>query len=253
MQGLQIYELNICSNNRTISLAKRQAFADCCELPQVWRKCFPKQSRNANIYGKMFTFIILIMIISIGRCYAKILILIYIDIDIDIIEKLLEKDPALQQRTSMTIRQIISLLEFCLRSTYFTFQNKYFEQVEGTAMGSPISPIVANLYMEDLETKAIQTAPHPPVFWKMFVDDTFVIFKASHKQEFLDHINSIDHYMQFTSEESREDGSMPFLGMLIIPQLWKMVVSKPQSIGNLPTQICIYSGTVNIQYLPSIV
>ena len=80
---------------------------------------------------------------------------------IDIIEKLLEKDPALQQRTSMTIRQIISLLEFCLRSTYFTFQNKYFEQVEGTAMGSPISSIVANLYMEDLETKAIQTAPHP--------------------------------------------------------------------------------------------
>ena len=48
-------ELNIFSNNRTISLAKRQAFADCCELPQVWRKCFPKQSRNAKVYGKMFT------------------------------------------------------------------------------------------------------------------------------------------------------------------------------------------------------
>ena len=137
---------------------------------------------------------------------------------IDIIEKLLEKDPGLQQRTSMTIRQIISLLEFCLRSTYFTVQNKYFEQVEGTAMGSPISPIVANLYMEDLETKAIQTAPHTPVFWKRFVDDTFVIIKASHKQEFLDHINSIDHHIQFTSEGSREDGSMPFLDMLIIPQ-----------------------------------
>ena len=56
----------------------------------------------------------------------------------------------------MNIRQITSLLEFCLRSTYFTFQNKYYEQIEGTAMGSPISPIVAKLYMEDLETKAIQ-------------------------------------------------------------------------------------------------
>ena len=85
-------------------------------------------------------------------------------------------------------------------------------------MGSPISPIVANLYMEDLETKAIQTAPHPPAFWKRSVDDTFVIIKASHKLEFLDHINSIDHNIQFTSEESREDGSMPFLDMLIIPQ-----------------------------------
>ena len=92
---------------------------------------------------------------------------------IDIIVKLLEKDPALKQRTSMTIRHITSLLEFCLRSTYFTFQNKYFEQIEGTAVGSPISPIVANLYMEDLETKAIQTALHPPKFWKRFVDVTF--------------------------------------------------------------------------------
>ena len=137
---------------------------------------------------------------------------------IGIITKLLEKDPSLHNRTTMNIRQITSLLEFCLRSTYFTFQNKYYEQIEGTAMGSPISPIVANLYMEDLETKAIQSAPHTPAFWKRFVDDTFVIIKSSHKQEFLDHINSIDSNIQFTSEESREDGSMPFLDMLIIPQ-----------------------------------
>ena len=63
-------------------------------------------------------------------------------------------------------------------------------------MGSPISPIVANLYMEDLETKAIHTAPHPSAFWKRFVDDTFAIIKAPHKLEFLDHINSIDHNIQ---------------------------------------------------------
>ena len=51
-------EVNIFSNNRTNSLAKRHAFAHCCEFPQVWRKCFTKQSRNAKVYGKMFTFII---------------------------------------------------------------------------------------------------------------------------------------------------------------------------------------------------
>ena len=35
-------------------------------------------------------------------------------------------------------------------------------RVEGAAMGSPVSPIVANLYMEYLEQKALSTAPHPP-------------------------------------------------------------------------------------------
>ena len=61
----------------------------------------------------------------------------------------------------MSVNNITCLLEFCLKSTYFTYQGKYYEQLEGAAMGSPISPIVTNLYMENFEEKAISTAPHP--------------------------------------------------------------------------------------------
>ena len=81
---------------------------------------------------------------------------------LNIIKKLLEEDDELQQRTSMLVKHITCLLEFCPRSTYFTFQDKYYEQVEGAAMGSPISPIVANLYTEDFQMIAINTSPHPP-------------------------------------------------------------------------------------------
>ena len=49
----------------------------------------------------------------------------------------------------------------CLRSTYFVFQGQYYEQTEGAAMGSPLSPIIANIYMEHFETRAFETAPHP--------------------------------------------------------------------------------------------
>ena len=76
-----------------------------------------------------------------------------------IIKKLLEEDQTLQQRTTMTVNNITCLLEFCLNSTYFTFQEKFYEQVEGAAMGSPICLIVANLYMEDFEMRAINTSP----------------------------------------------------------------------------------------------
>ena len=62
-----------------------------------------------------------------------------------IIQKLWEEDQTLPQRTTMTVNNITCLLEFCLTSTYFTFQEKFYAQVEGPAMGSPISPIVANL------------------------------------------------------------------------------------------------------------
>ena len=78
-----------------------------------------------------------------------------------IIEEKLTNDKDLPQRTSMNTRHIIRLLEFCLRSTHFGFQGQHFEQVKGAAMGSPLSPIVANMYMEHFETKALETAPHP--------------------------------------------------------------------------------------------
>ena len=137
---------------------------------------------------------------------------------IDTIRTKLSQDKDHQQRTSMTIHQIISLL-FCLKNTYFAFQGRYYEQLEGAAMASPISTIVANLYMEEFEAKALSTAPHtPPSPWKGFVGDTFVVIKSVHNDEFLQHINSIDESIQFTAENTKADGSMPFLDTLVIPQ-----------------------------------
>ena len=85
-----------------------------------------------------------------------------IDPALNIIKDLLDKDTTFKERTVMEVGDIILLLEFCLKNTYFSFQGQFYEQVEGAAMGSPVSPIVANLYMEYLEQKALSTAPHPP-------------------------------------------------------------------------------------------
>ena len=85
-----------------------------------------------------------------------------IDPVLKILKDLLVKDPTLKDRMVIGIDDIILLLEFCLKNTYFSFQGQFFEQVEGVAMGSPVSPIIANLYMEYLEQKALSTAPHPP-------------------------------------------------------------------------------------------
>ena len=84
-------------------------------------------------------------------------------------------------------------------------------------MGSSISPIVANLFMEDLEIKALTTAPTPPTLWKRFVDDTFIIIQRTYKDSFLQHLNSMDDNIHFTCEEADEDGSIAFLDMLITP------------------------------------
>ena len=89
--------------------------------------------------------------------------------------------------------------------------------------------------MEDFEMRPINTSPHPPFMWKRFVDDTIVVIKAAHKQNFLDHINTVDHHIQFTSEDPRPDGSMPFLDILVTPgedgSLSTKVYRKPTHTG----------------------
>ena len=134
-----------------------------------------------------------------------------------IIKQRLEEDQELNQRTSLSIDNITCLLEFCITSTYFSFQGKFYEQVEDAAMGSPLSPIIANLYMESFEVEAIRSAPHPPQLWKRFVDDTFTILQSSKREGFLEYLNSIDQHIQFTAENQREDGAMLFLDILVSP------------------------------------
>ena len=85
-----------------------------------------------------------------GECLSSydvsaLFISVPIDPALNIIKDLLDKDNTLKERTVMEVGDIILLLEFCLKNTYFSFQGQLYEQVEGAAMGSPVSPIVANL------------------------------------------------------------------------------------------------------------
>ena len=73
----------------------------------------------------------------------------------------LEEDNTLADRTGLSIPSILELLEFCLDNTYFMFDNEFYKQEFGCAMGSPVSPIIANIYMEYFEVQAIATATIP--------------------------------------------------------------------------------------------
>ena len=83
-----------------------------------------------------------------------------IDPALNIIKDLLEEDETLCNRTVLSVQNIIEFLGFSVNNTYISFQNKFYEQVEGVAMGSPVSPIVANLYMEHFEREALRSASH---------------------------------------------------------------------------------------------
>ena len=80
-----------------------------------------------------------------------------IDPSLNIIKDILEYDDTLWDGSVLSEHNIIKVLGFCLHYTYFC-KNKFYEQVEGVAMGSLVSPIVANLYMEHFEREALNSA-----------------------------------------------------------------------------------------------
>ena len=86
--------------------------------------------------------------------------------------------PLLSQRTRMPIPQIVTLLEFCLKNTCFIFQSKHYEQGHGEAMDSSISFLIANLFLEEFEVKAINTYPTPASMAR-YVDDTATNFSST--------------------------------------------------------------------------
>ena len=104
---------------------------------------------------------------------------------IEIISNKLKKDKTLKKRILLTPEDIVELLEFVLTTTYFMFRGQVYQEKFGTAMGSPVSPIVANLFMEDLEQRAMESASAElrPTFWKRYVDDMLEVIKRGKVDE----------------------------------------------------------------------
>ena len=130
------------------------------------------------------------------------------------IREKLHKDTTLKQRCQLDVEQVIELLGICLNTTYFVHNNKFYQQTHGAAMGSPVSPIVCNLYMENFEKIALSSAPSPPSMWLRYVDDTFVKIHECDVDGFTARINSIDHNIQFTTEPELNN-RLPFLDLCI--------------------------------------
>ena len=135
-----------------------------------------------------------------------------VDLAIDVVRRRLEDD-TVSERTNLTIDSIITLLEFCLKATYLRYQGCYYQQIFGTAMGSPVSVTIANLVMEDIE-RALTTFERPPRFWKRYVDDALTAMHPDTVQSFHDHLNSINPNIQFTLEVE-SDGTLPYLDVLL--------------------------------------
>ena len=81
-------------------------------------------------------------------------------------------------------------------------------------MGSPVSVVVAEIVMQQLEKRALSTYPNPPSFWFRYVDDTLTSVNKHQKNDFLDHLNKQNPSLQFTIEPEK-GGKIAFLDCIL--------------------------------------
>ena len=94
---------------------------------------------------------------------------------------------------------IKELLNLCTTNSYFTFNNKYYKRIKGLPMGSTISPLLADLYMDDFINTHFIDIKHRMY---MYVDDIFLIttLAKSDLDSFVTEINSKRTSIKFTCE-----------------------------------------------------
>ena len=114
-------------------------------------------------------------------------------------------------------KQFKELLSLTTGNSYFLFNKKLYQQIDGVAMGSPLGPTLANIFMCHLESIIFSNCPtqFKPVFYRRFVDDTFALFNDRDQAKlFLDYINSVHPNIKFTCE-SEHNHSLNFLDLTI--------------------------------------
>ena len=93
------------------------------------------------------------------------------------------------------------LLEFATKKSHFLFDGKYYDQIDGVAMGSPLGPVLANIFMCAFEEKWLLNAKVSPLFWNRYVDDTFTMFhNKDSANDFLHYLNGCHRNIKFTIE-----------------------------------------------------
>ena len=155
------------------------------------------------------------------------------------IEQLYSPDrPSLPMQNGLVISQhdFELMLHTAVKDVPFLFDGKYYKQVDGVSMGSPLGPTLANAFLCHHEKSWLQDCPpeYKPIMYQRYVDDTFLLFRSrEHAALFLNYLNGKHPNIRFTCD-TETNGVLNFLDLNICSaggQFTTNVYRKPTFTG----------------------
>ena len=125
------------------------------------------------------------------------------------------------------------LLIICTKNVHFSFNNGIYIQIDGVAMGSPLGPVIPNIFMAELERVLVRKLNNHFKKWRRFVDDSFVYVKCGLTENALSVLNLFHDNIKFIYEQENNN-RFPFLDVLFIRDHEK--INTPPSLGKTHTQ-----------------
>lgn len=123
----------------------------------------------------------------------------------------------INNKTAIPKNEFMIAINLLFNNTYFSFNGEFFSQIFGCPMGSPVSPIFADLVMDDLECTTLQKLSFSPKIFVRYVDDIFTIVPKNNISEMINEFNSYHPRLQFTYE-LQNDSTLNFLDTSIIKE-----------------------------------
>lgn len=121
----------------------------------------------------------------------------------------------ISEHCSIPRDKFLEIVRFLFDSTYFSFGGLFYKQILGTPMGASMSPIIAQIVMDDLLDESIPRLPFQLPFLKKYVDDTITAVPVGEESVMLRIFNQYNHHIQFTMEKEVDSG-VPFLDTRLI-------------------------------------
>jgi hypothetical protein len=120
---------------------------------------------------------------------------------LNITKKLLQNNRVEEQ----TLKEIMTILKLVANQNYFQYEDKYYKPETGVAMGSPISSIMVEIFLQEIEQHQLKhiLEDRKIIYYNRYVDDIFLIYNRTKTtpQRILECLNTLHKDLQFTLNE----------------------------------------------------
>ncbi|XP_062705955.1 uncharacterized protein LOC134287639 [Aedes albopictus] len=150
--------------------------------------------------------------------YSLDVVSLYTNVPVEKVYQLVEaKWEEIQEYTTIPWDSFRHAMKTVLEASFFQYDGKFYCQTTGVPMGSPLSPVVANLIMEKVEQEAITQLEEKNItlsIYRRCVDDCFIVGRREDVEKVVEQFNVIDEKLQFTVEEEMDE-ALRFLDLTL--------------------------------------